>query len=313
MPRQRPRLVAPARAVPRFAPRRLVSPETLFQSAFRQGTVYKARFHRLARARAAARPHESQTGAATPQRDIQPRKPRVKLAPAASLARDRNDLVAMLKAVALERLPPCPRLEVTRRSRRAAARPVVIRHAEIGRQPEPTLKRPAGPLKRPVIPPRRVNLPRHGMHPVVGDVHVEVVGVAMRRRNASMFPEAERPGERALRLPKLRAVQHLAGAQRHDEMIRQVRARGLARPHRLDFRCRSVEAGRFAPRVAAHDPQVDRPLAGVPRAGDIGRKRPEIIPDLGSLRDLLRDHDGERDRQAGDRAARCRRPPPRTP
>ena len=313
MPRQRPRLVAPARAVPRFAPRRLVSPETLFQSAFRQGTVYKARFHRLARARAAARPHESQTGAATPQRDIQPRKPRVKLAPAARLARDRNDLVAMLKAVALERLPPCPRLEVTRRSRRAAARPVVIRHAEIGRQPEPTLKRPAGPLKRPVIPPRRVNLPRHGMHPVVGDVHVEVVGVAMRRRNASMFPEAERPGERAFGLPKLRAVQHFPRAQRHDQVIRQVRARRLARPHRLDFRCRCVEVGRFAPCVAAHDPQVDQPLAGVPRAGDIGRKRPEIIPDLGRLRDLLRDHDGERDRQAGGRAARCRRPPPRTP
>ena len=71
----------------------------------------------------APRRRARQTGAATPQRDIQPRKPRVKLAPAARLARDRNDLVAMLKAVALERLPPCPRLEVTRRSRRPAAPP----------------------------------------------------------------------------------------------------------------------------------------------------------------------------------------------
>ncbi len=178
-------------------------------------------FHRLARARAAARPHERQTGAATPQRDIQPRKPGVKLAPAARLARDRNDLVAMLKAVAPERLPPCPRLEVTRRSRRPAALPLVIRHAEIGRQTEPTLKRPTGPLKRPVIPPRRVNLPRHGMHPVTGDVHVEVVGVAMRRRNAPMLPEAERPGERAFRLPKVRAVKDFPGA--HDTMRRYAR------------------------------------------------------------------------------------------
>ncbi len=178
--------------------------------------------------RAAARTHERQTGAATPQLDIQPRNARVKLVPAARLARDRNDFVAMPKAVALERLPPCPRLEVTRRSRRPGALPLVIRHAQVRRQPEPTLKRPTGPLKRPVIPPRRMRLPRHGMHPVTGDVHVEVVGVAMRRRNAPMLPEAERARERALRLPKLRAVKDFPGAQRHDEMICQVRARRLA-------------------------------------------------------------------------------------
>ena len=128
-----------------------------------------------------------------------------------------------------------------------------------------------------------------------------------------MLPEAERTRERALRLPKLRAVKDFPGAQRHDETIRQVRARRLARPHRLDFRCRCVEVRRARTHVAADDPQIDRPLAGVPRASDIGRKRPEIIPDLGRLRDLLRDHAGELDRPAGDRAARCPQPLPRTP
>ena len=59
------------------------------------------------------------------------------------------------------------------------------------------------------------------MRPVTGDVHVEVVGVAMRRRNAPMLPEAERARERALRLPKLRAVKDFPGA--HDTMRRYAR------------------------------------------------------------------------------------------
>ena len=177
----------------------------------------------------------------------------------------------MLPQVALERLLPGVGLEGAGLGAERCLFPVGVGHAFVDEQAVFLFQHPGGCGELSVVVVRFVRPQGPGMNPVVGHVHVEIVGVDVGTDHPLMLLETERLGKGLLDVLEILLGERLplARAERDHQVIGLVGHPRLLIADRLDLRQGERQIGQPGSGIAAGDPELVEFLARLAGGGDV--------------------------------------------